>query len=260
MGCLFKFRYIGVVVGGILGRLPGAIIGYIIGACIDAAGTMPDPRLEQTQGSTPAEGNKAYNEFVYNLVYLCADVIFADGRIYQSETDMLHNFLLQSLGANDAQKGMRYFEQMKTLRRTRGVEAWNASIQNVCQSISKLMPEAARIQMVAFLAELSKADGCTHQTEIKSIRRIAFHLGLDATIVDQMLALGGQSLDAAYQVLGLTPQATDDDVRRAYKKMVLQHHPDRVAHLGEEVKKAATKKMQEINKAKDAIFAARNMK
>ena len=47
---------------------------------------------------------------------------------------------------------------------------------------------------------------------------------------------------------------------RAYKKMVLQHHPDRVSHLGEDVKNAATKKMQEINKAKDAIFTARGMK
>lgn len=260
MGCLFKYSNIGLVVGGIMGRLPGAIIGYVIGLFIDKAIAGPSPRQAQTQRGNPNGENKAYNEFVYNLVYLCADVIFADGRIYQSETDMLRNFLQQSLGANDAQNGMRYFEQMKTLRRTRGVEAWNASIQNVCQSINKLMPEAARIQMVALLAELSKADGCTHQTEIKSIRRIAYHLGLDASIVDQMLALGGQSLEDAYQVLGLTPQATDDDVRRAYKKMVLQHHPDRVAHLGEDVKKAATKKMQEINKAKDAIFAARNMK
>ena len=85
-------------------------------------------------------------------------------------------------------------------------------------------------------------------------------MGLDTDIADQMFALGGQSLDDAYKVLGLTPNATDDEVRKAYKKMVLQHHPDRVAHLGEEAKNAATKKMQEINKAKDAIFTARNMK
>lgn len=260
MGCLFKFRYLGLVVGGILGHIPGAIIGYVIGACIDAAGTMPDPRLELPPRAKKAGVNMAYNEFVYNLVYLCADVIFADGRIYQSETEMLRNFLNKSLGADGARMGMHYFEQMKTLRRTRGEQEWTASIQHVCQSLRKLMPEAARIQMVAFLTEISKTDGNAHESEIKSIRRTAYHLGLDANIVDQMLALGGQSLEAAYQVLGLTPQATDDEVRRAYKKMVLQNHPDRVAHLGEDVKKAATKKMQEINKAKDAIFNARNMK
>ena len=79
-------------------------------------------------------------------------------------------------------------------------------------------------------------------------------------VVNQMFALGGQTLEDAYTVLGVSPDASDDDVRKAYKKMVLQHHTDRVSHLGEEVKNAATKKMQEINKAKDAIFTARGMK
>ena len=63
-----------------------------------------------------------------------------------------------------------------------------------------------------------------------------------------------------FYIEGKIVHCKEDDVRKAYKKMVLQYHPDRVSHLGEEVKNAATKKMQEINKAKDAIFTARGMK
>ena len=116
------------------------------------------------------------------------------------------------------------------------------------------------MQIIAFLAEISKCDGTSDATEIKALRNIAYHMGLDADVVNQMFALGGQTLEDAYTVLGVSPDASDDEVRKAYKKMVLQHHPDRVSHLGEEVKNAATKKMQEINKAKDAIFTARGMK
>jgi DnaJ like chaperone protein len=74
-----------------------------------------------------------------------------------------------------------------------------------------------------------------------------------------MLSLGGQSLDDAYKVLGLTKDATDDEVRKAYRKLALQYHPDRVATLGDDVKEAAKKKFQELNDAKDRIYKARNL-
>ena len=57
----------------------------------------------------------------------------------------------------------------------------------------------------------------------------------------------------------MSPDATDDEVRKAYRKLALAHHPDRVATLGEDVKKAAEKKFQEINAAKEKVFKARGM-
>ena len=62
-----------------------------------------------------------------------------------------------------------------------------------------------------------------------------------------------------YRVLGLEPGASDDEVKAAYRKMALKHHPDRVAALGEDVRKSAERKFQEINDAKERVYASRGM-
>ena len=66
-------------------------------------------------------------------------------------------------------------------------------------------------------------------------------------------------IEYAYKVLGITSSATDEEVKIAYRKMALRHHPDRVSALGEDVRKAAEKKFQEINEAKERIFKARGI-
>ena len=52
---------------------------------------------------------------------------------------------------------------------------------------------------------------------------------------------------------------TDDEVKAAYRKMALKHHPDRVSTLGDDIRKAAEKKFQEINDAKERIYKARGL-
>lgn len=75
-----------------------------------------------------------------------------------------------------------------------------------------------------------------------------------------MLNLKGESLADAYKVLEIEPSATDEEVRKAFRQLALKHHPDRVATLGEDVRRAAEEKFQQINNAKERIYKARGMK
>jgi DnaJ like chaperone protein len=65
--------------------------------------------------------------------------------------------------------------------------------------------------------------------------------------------------ESAYKILEITPQATDEEVRKAYKRMAVKHHPDKVHHLGEDVQKAASEKFKEVNAAYEQIKKERGL-
>jgi DnaJ like chaperone protein len=115
------------------------------------------------------------------------------------------------------------------------------------------------LQLLAFLCGIAKADGQISPEEIDALKEIAHNMQMQDSEVDSLLNLGGDSLEEAYKVLEISPNATDQEVRTAYRQLALKHHPDRVATLGDDVKRAAEEKFQQINNAKDIIFNARGM-
>ena len=126
------------------------------------------------------------------------------------------------------------------------------------------MDVSQRLQLLNYLVIIARVDGYVSPEEIKALKEVARHLGLTAKDVDSMLnmesgARADSNIEDAYKVLGISPTATDDEVKAAYRKMALKHHPDRVATLGEDIRKAAEKKFQDINDAKERIFKARGL-
>ena len=121
------------------------------------------------------------------------------------------------------------------------------------------MDYSQRLQLLNFLVMLAQADGSVPGSEVDALRGISRCMGMADADLDSMLKLTGGTLDDAYAVLGVPPTATDDEVRRAYASSPCSHHPDRVAALGDDIRRAAEKKFQEINEAKrGGVFDSRN--
>lgn len=71
--------------------------------------------------------------------------------------------------------------------------------------------------------------------------------------------IGSYSRENDYKILEVDPNASDDEVKKAYRKMAMKHHPDKVNHLGEEVRKQAEEKFKLLNEAYDRIKKERNI-
>ena len=154
---------------------------------------------------------------------------------------------------------LRLFEERKRMDAV-NPQAFRTTIRECGQQIAMNLNHEERLQLLAFLVEIAKSDGKVCQEELDALREVAGAMNLSAGEVDSLLNLGGNTLDEAYRVLEVSPTATNDEVRAAYKRLVLKHHPDRVATLGDDIRRASEEKMQAINAAKEKVYQARGMK
>ena len=243
---------LGFMQGGPLGALAGFAIGWLFDSGLDtfSEGGSGD-EYRQRQGNRYAQYNQQQrqyaegqrNTFLFSILALAS------------------YFLRQNFGEVAVKQGeeilLRLFEQQKQM----GWQQFSNTIRQACIQISFNMGYSERLQLFNFLAIIAQADGMIVSEEVNVLKEIAQYLGLSAADVDSMLNLKDSStnLEAAYRVLGIAPSATNDEVKKAYRQMALKHHPDRVSTLGNDVMKAAQKKFQEINNAKDLIYKARGM-
>jgi DnaJ like chaperone protein len=139
-------------------------------------------------------------------------------------------------------------------------QAFRHTIQQCGAQLASALTYEQRLQLMAFLCGIAKADGTVTTDEVEALREVAQYMMLQQSEVDSLLNLGGSSLEDAYKVLEVSPDATDQEVRAAYRRLALKHHPDKVAMLGDDVKRAAEEKFQQINNAKERIYKARGMK
>ncbi len=272
-------------IGGFLGFITagplGALAGYALGSLFDRGldevnrddagqqyGYAGQQYSHSEQRRRTYEGER--NSFMFSLLVLASYIINADGKIMHSEMELVRRFLRQNFGERAKEQGeeilLKLFEQQKRM----GIEAYRSVIQDSCHQIRTNMLYAQRLQLFDFLIMIAQADGVIVQAEVQALREMGIHMGLSTEDIEQMLNLGSShqggatvssasSLDDAYRILGISPSATNDEVKAAYRKMALKHHPDKVAALGEDVRRAAEKKFQEINNAKDRIYKARGI-
>ena len=96
-------------------------------------------------------------------------------------------------------------------------------------------------------------------SELDILKRIAGGLDIPSRESSSVFSMFGPSVEDAYSVLGISPSATDEEVKKAYRVMAMKHHPDRVSALGEDVRKAAEERFKSIADAYDRIRKERGI-
>jgi DnaJ like chaperone protein len=221
----------------------------------------------QFAGFKLTKENLSYSELGL-FVALSAKVAKADGRVDELETELVGNMF------NDISALFPNPEATKTLLKEIFDEEKNAphNLDMVAQALYKTLEKDPhkRQKMVEFLVNLTYIDGTLSQSEEEMLHRIAYHLGFSEQDLRSMMERFGSyhrnsvkesSIEQAYALLGLTAEATNDEVKKGYRSLVREYHPDIIKSQGasDEYLKEATEKVQEINAAYEMIKKSRGM-
>ena len=259
-------KWIGGVVGWMAGGPLGALAGYAIGSLFESATAgdetpYREPRNTTTGSSCYDEGQR--NSFLFSLLAMSSYIISADGRIMHSEMEYVRRFLRTNFGEQAVSQGeqvlLNLFEQKKQMD-ARSPQAFRNTIRECGAQIAACMNYEQRLQLLNFLVGIAQADGQVSREEVAALREVVQLIGLTDSELNSMLNLGKPSSEAAYQVLEVTPSASDEEVKKAYRRLALKHHPDTVASLGPDVQKAAEEKFKQITEAYELIKRERGMR
>lgn len=244
-----KSKWILGGLGFVLGGPIGALIGVIIGSVFDGFTSLPDTVDDDTT-STP---HTTRGDIQVSFLVLIACVMKADGRVLKSEVNFIKPYLVQLYGENGAKQALQLLKKLleKDIEYT-----------SVCSQIKQNVNYSTRLEIVHMLLDLANADGDFAQAEQTVIYNIALGLGLALNDYKSLEALYKKVQDPnwAYTALEIDPSATDEEVKKAYRRMAMKYHPDKVTNAGDEVQQKATEKFRAINEAYEHIKSLRNMK
>jgi DnaJ like chaperone protein len=237
-------KWLGGGLGWVLGGPIGGIIGFGIGALFDNA----EIRVET--GNTSQQNQRYYNkttrqgDFAISLLVLSAAVMKSDGKTLKSELDYVFRFFKNQFGEPAAK------EQLLLLREILKKEI---PLHDVCLQIKHNMPLSARLQLLHYLYGIGAADGEVHPNEIRTIENIAHLLGINENDILSIKAMYFRDTESDYKILEIRTDASDEEVKKAYRKMAMKFHPDKVSGMGESVEKAANEKFRKVQEAYENI-------
>ena len=238
---------LGFAVGGPI----GALIGVFIASLFDSSHTIEAG--EHRQGIPhPGRSHTTQGDIRVSIIVLLACVIKADGRVLKAEITSIKPFLLRNFGEEGAKQALQLLKQLLEQ---------DINPVTVSQQIRQHVNYSVRLELVHMLLEVAKADGEVADSECQVIETISMNMGIADADYQSLLSLYRKQTDAnwAYTALEIEPSATDDEVKKAYRRMAMKYHPDKVANAGEAVRQQATEKFRAINEAYEHIKSLRGM-
>lgn len=222
---------------------------------------------EKMNGSKQTKKKYAFlsheSDFTNSLILLIAKVIREDKKETDSELRYVEKALLGHFSRKRVEKLMK---QIK-------IQLYKDEIQivRICQLIRTGFNSASKVQLMHLLVGIAAADGLLTNKEDHLLKQIAVEIRLPKITYQQILSMfrfryEGQEqhhkkktytslhrLKSAYAVLGLHTDASEREIKKAYRKLAVLHHPDKVAHQGKEIQEAANDKFQIISEAYELI-------
>jgi DnaJ like chaperone protein len=239
----FRGKLIGAGIGAFLGGPVGALVGAMIGHYFHDLKQEASPEYNRHVYTQPV-----YAEFIFtaNLVALLTAVAKVDGRVDREEVAVIRKFF---------QYNLRYRGEELQLIKNLIKQALKTEldIARICDQFYAISNRHTRLLLLKLLYMVALADKVIKDSEQELINRIAAGLRLSAAEHQSIRAEFAQDEDRYYQVLGLSPDASPEEIKRAYRTLVKENHPDKVAHLGEAYTKIANQRLSQINQAYDYL-------
>ena len=228
--------------GGVLGGPIGAIIGYSL------AGFTGQPNSNYQYTSYP---QTQPGDFIVSLLVLFGAVMKADKQMLKSELDYVKESLSKQFSREQVKNFMILFKD---------ISKQDYPLRDVCRQITRSMDHPSRLELIHILFELSQADGKIHPEEIKVIKTICQYLNININDFNSIQAMFVRDTLSDYKILGINKTATDNDIKKAFRTMATKYHPDKVGHLGDELRVLAEEKFKAVNDAYQNIKKERSFK
>ncbi len=263
----------GKLIGGAFGFMLGGPLGALLGAALGhnfdkgLTGVMQDPGMGQ------ATAERIQTAFFTATFSVMGYIAKADGRVSQSEINLARDVMRQmQLRDEQVKAAMNLFNEGK--QPDFPLADVLTQFRRECHRRTNLIQMFLEIQIATAMAD-GRIDPGEHQV----LYEIAEALGFPRRVFEQLLQMvqaqqhyagagagGGAkpaaSMADAYAVLGINKTATDAEVKKAYRRLMNQHHPDKLVAKGlpEEMIEIAKTKTQEIRAAYDQVKQSRGMK
>ncbi len=236
-------KWLGGGLGFVMGGPIGGLMGFLVGSMIDST-------TEQSASGPSRQMRTAQGDFSMSLLVLVAAVMKADGKVVKSELDYVKQFFVRQFGEESSKEALHMLKD---------ILKQDIPVRDICIQIGRNMDYSSRLQLLHLLFNISIADSMIHPLELELIGKISGALGVANNDFLSIKNMFIPETDSAYKILEIEPASTNDEVKKAYRRMAMKYHPDKVSHLGDEFRKTADEKFKKVNEAYDRIKKERNI-
>ena len=237
-------KWVGLGLGWALGGPIGGILGLAVGSIFDSG------KSEVTGQSRGVREKTLRGDYAASLLVLIAAVMKADGRVMKSELDYVKRYFVSRFGEDTANEAVVML---------RDILKQEIPLRDVTHQLSQRLDYSYRLEMLHFLFGIASADGTVSEPENDVINKISGYMGISDSDFQSIRAMFVSQTDASYKILEIEATTSDDDLKKAYRRMAMKYHPDKVSHLGEDFKKVAHEKFRKVQEAYDQIKKERGL-